>query len=85
MGVDHIGIEAAFDPIGKFRATFVIGVDDCSEKVGKAERATDVFGRGASGDLNQARIGDARYGVNETLDLDGSRRGTSAFSFRRPR
>ena len=55
-GVDDVGIEVIGDPLFEFGVAFVLRIVDGLEELGIAPGATDIFGRAASGCLDQARI-----------------------------
>jgi hypothetical protein len=64
LGIDCVRIEVVRDPIFELGMTFVLGMDRV------APGAAHVLGRAASRDLDQARIKNAGYRVDETLDFD---------------
>ena len=73
IDIECIGIEVISDPFAEFGVAFVFGILDRCEELGVSRGAADVFWRTASGGLDQAQIGNARYGVEKALDLDRPR------------
>ena len=70
FGIDDTRIEVVGDPLFELGVTFVFWIADRLKKFGVAPGTADVFRRAAAGGLDQPRIGDARLGVAEALDLD---------------
>jgi len=70
FGFDGVGIEGAADPFGQLGVAFVLQIGDRLEEVGVSPRPAAILGRAAPDRLDQARVLNARLGVEDTLDLD---------------
>jgi hypothetical protein len=69
LGIDEVWIEVVRDPLFEVGVTFVLGVVERVEELGIDPRAADVLGRAASRNLDEARIKDTWFGIDEALDF----------------
>jgi hypothetical protein len=70
IGVEEVWVEGTADPFSQLGMTFVFWILDGFEEFSIAPWAAAVFGRTAAARVDQARIDDARYWVEEALDFD---------------
>jgi hypothetical protein len=65
-----MGIEVVGEPFFEFAMALVAGIDDGLEELAIAPRTTDVLGRAVALGFDQTRIKDARFAIDQALDLD---------------
>src|SRR5271155_1713817 len=65
-----MGIEIVREPFFEFALPLVAGIGDGLKELAIAPGTTDVLGRAVALGLDQPRIKDARFGVEQALDLD---------------
>lgn len=70
IGVEEVWVEGTTDPFSQLGMTFVFWILDGFEEFSIAPWAAAVFGRTAAARVDQARIDDAGYRVEEALDFD---------------
>jgi hypothetical protein len=68
LGLVGIRVEVVADPFGEFGVTLMLGVVEDFEKFTIAPRPAAVLGRTAPSDHGQARVENARLGIDEALD-----------------
>ena len=70
IDVDDMGIEVVCEPFFEFAMALMAGIGEGFEELAIAPRTTDVLGRAAALGFDQARIKDARFGIDQAFDLD---------------
>jgi len=70
LDVDGSGIKGLADPVSHLGVVFVCWVGEGVQELVIAPGTIDIFGRAASGGVDQNRIGKAGYRVGDALDLD---------------
>ena len=65
-----MGIEVVGEPFFEFAMALVAGIGDGLEELAIAPRTTDVLGRAVALGFDETRIKDARFAIDQALDLD---------------
>jgi hypothetical protein len=76
IDIDDVGIEVVSDPFAELGVALVLGIADRVKELGIAPRTADVFGWAAAGGLDQARIDEARLGIEEPTPIGAMVRST---------